>query len=1024
VAYIKQTKAELLEELKALRDRLGEQERARAGLEELIKALASEPPAEEPRREAVGGEQVQDAPAESIHKLQKAYEGLRVAEEELRRRNEELAIAQLAAEKERTRYQDLFNSAPSPFLVTDADGIIHEANRLAENMLNVPRQELAGKSLLLFIAQEHRKEFMSRLSTFKESGKSEKWELLIQPQGREAFHAEITVTQAHDPSDKNATIRWLIHDITERKQAEWQLKEMAEKYATLFNTTSDGVWINNLNGEILEVNDAYCRMSGYSRDELTHMSLGELEALESPDEIANRIRRIIETGGQERFESQHRRKDGSILDLDITALYFAKEGGRFAVYARDITERKHAEEALRENERDLNRAQAVARTGSWRMNVRKNELLWSEETYRIFRIQRGTPMTYERFLDSVHPGDRDYVDRMWKAALSGEPYDIEHRILAGERVKWVRERAELEFDKDGSLLGGFGTAQDITELKQAEEALRESKDRYQALFESIDEGFCIIEAIFDASGKPVDYRFLEANPAFEVQTGLRDAVGKRMREMEPRHEEYWFETYGRIALTGEPERFTNQAKYLDNRWYDVYAFRVGRPEERKVAILFNDITERRSAEEQVERQSAVLDAINRIFQKTLRSETEEEVARICLEVAEKLTGSAFGFVGETNKEGAFDTIALSNPGWAECRMQDSEKTKMIMGMKIRGYWSKPLTNGRSVIVNDPANHPERVGVPEGHPPITSFLGVPFMRDGKATGIIGLANKPAGYTLANQQDVEALSIAFIEALERKRADIALRESEARFRNLSESLEETVRQKTAELVQAEHMAAIGQMVSTVAHEVRNPIHVIRTATDALREAPHDEQEKREILGEIEYGVKMLAVTVSELLEYSKPLKLKFSHTTVKDIVEAALKLLAEKLKNITTRVELERADEEINVDAVKFTQVLANIMSNSADAMPGGGSLQIRSRILERRDAKLLEIAVTDTGHGIDERHLDDIFKPFFTTKTRGTGLGLAICKKIMDAHHGTMNITSKIGEGTTVELPLPIENTRR
>jgi signal transduction histidine kinase len=101
-----------------------------------------------------------------------------------------------------------------------------------------------------------------------------------------------------------------------------------------------------------------------------------------------------------------------------------------------------------------------------------------------------------------------------------------------------------------------------------------------------------------------------------------------------------------------------------------------------------------------------------------------------------------------------------------------------------------------------------------------------------------------------------------------------------------------------------------------------------------------------------------------------------------------------------------------------------MSNSADAMPGGGSLKIRSRILERRDAKLLEIAVTDTGHGIDERHLDDIFKPFFTTKSRGTGLGLSLCKKIMDAHNGTMSVKSKLGEGSTVELTLPIENKRR
>jgi len=134
---------------------------------------------------------------------------------------------------------------------------------------------------------------------------------------------------------------------------------------------------------------------------------------------------------------------------------------------------KQAKQALLENEQDLNRAQAVAHTGSWRLDVRRNQLLWSDETHRIFGIPRGTPMTYETFLSSVHPEDCEYVDYKWTAALRGEPYDIEHRIIVGDEVKWVRERAELEFDSKGELKGGFGTVQDITERKQAEEKLRE-----------------------------------------------------------------------------------------------------------------------------------------------------------------------------------------------------------------------------------------------------------------------------------------------------------------------------------------------------------------------------------------------------------------------------------------------------------------------------------------------------------------------------------------------------------------------
>lgn len=130
--------------------------------------------------------------------------------------------------------------------------------------------------------------------------------------------------------------------------------------------------------------------------------------------------------------------------------------------------------------------------------------------------------------------------------------------------------------------------------RRAEEALRQSEAKYRSLFESIDEGFCIIEVLFEGE-KPVDYRFLDANPAFERHTGLRDAVGRRMRELAPAHEEDWYRIYGKVARTGEPVRFENPADAL-GRYYDVYAFRVGAPEERRVAILFNDITERKRAE--------------------------------------------------------------------------------------------------------------------------------------------------------------------------------------------------------------------------------------------------------------------------------------------------------------------------------------------------------------------------------------------------------------------------------------------
>ena len=124
----------------------------------------------------------------------------------------------------------------------------------------------------------------------------------------------------------------------------------------------------------------------------------------------------------------------------------------------------------------------------------------------------------------------------------------------------------------------------------------ESEQRYRTLINSIDVGFCIIEMLFDAQGKPCDYRFLEANPAFERNTGLVNAVGRTVRDFVPNHDDFWFQLYGAVARTGEPIRVEDHAVAM-GRWFDVYAQRVGRPEENKVAVFFTDISVRKDAEE-------------------------------------------------------------------------------------------------------------------------------------------------------------------------------------------------------------------------------------------------------------------------------------------------------------------------------------------------------------------------------------------------------------------------------------------
>jgi sigma-B regulation protein RsbU (phosphoserine phosphatase) len=135
-------------------------------------------------------------------------------------------------------------------------------------------------------------------------------------------------------------------------------------------------------------------------------------------------------------------------------------------------QRGRNEDALRESETNLSRAQELAHLGSWHLDVHRDRLTWSDEVFRIFAVPKDTPLTYEAFVGFIHPDDKQRVDAAWQAAMRGAPYDIEHRIIVGGEIRWVRERALVAFDEKSAAVEGIGTVQDITERKLAEEEIR------------------------------------------------------------------------------------------------------------------------------------------------------------------------------------------------------------------------------------------------------------------------------------------------------------------------------------------------------------------------------------------------------------------------------------------------------------------------------------------------------------------------------------------------------------------------
>ncbi|MFS0771131.1 PAS domain S-box protein [Sphingomonas sp. 1P08PE] len=190
-----------------------------------------------------------------------------------------------------------------------------------------------------------------------------------------------------------------------------------------------------------------------------------------------------------------------------------------------------------------------------------------------------------------------------------------HMKADGSRFWALGEMMPLR-SAGGDIEGFVKILRDRTEQRKAAVALSESEDRYRTLYDTIDEGFCIIEVRCDDTAKPVDYRFLEVNPAFTRQTGLVDAAGKWMRDLAPDHEQYWFDLYGKVALTGESARFALPAQALNSRWYEVFAYRVGDPGERKVAILFSDVSQQRENDAQIKASEEHLRRVNATLHKS------------------------------------------------------------------------------------------------------------------------------------------------------------------------------------------------------------------------------------------------------------------------------------------------------------------------------------------------------------------------------------------------------------------------
>lgn len=399
-------------------------------------------------------------------------------------------------------------------------------------------------------------------------------------------------------SGKRQRILVGIRDITEVLAFQVQLRRSELRYRRLFEAAHDGVLlIDSKTRKIISANPFIAGLIGYSREELIGKELFEVGLLK--DRAASEAAfRQLQTDGRIRYEGLPLlTKTGQKREVEFVSNLYTEDGEKIIqCNIRDITERGQAEQkfcGLMESAPDA----MIISDHEGKMTI------INAQTEKVFGYSREELIgkSIEILIPLRFRGNHAEHRRDFLAKSDVRTMGSDREILA-LRKDGTEFPIEITLSPMKTETGSVAIAavRDVTERKKSEAALRRSEERYRALFTSIDEGFCVIEMLFDEHLKPVDYKFLEVNPSFEKQTGIRDATGKRILEIVPGNDAFWSETYGAVALTGEPVRFIHEAKEL-GRWFDVYAFRLGETESRKVAILFTNITERKRAEEELQR---------------------------------------------------------------------------------------------------------------------------------------------------------------------------------------------------------------------------------------------------------------------------------------------------------------------------------------------------------------------------------------------------------------------------------------
>jgi PAS domain S-box-containing protein/putative nucleotidyltransferase with HDIG domain len=389
------------------------------------------------------------------------------------------------AEREMRLLAAIVESSDDAIVSKSLDGTILSWNPGAERLYGYSADEMRGRPISLLSPADRSDEMPAILERIRRGELIKHYETVRLRKGGIPFPISLTVSPLRDASGNVVGASAIGRDITQRKQAEEALRHAYAYNRSLIEASVDPLVTIGPDGKITDVNSATEAATGLPRDKLVGTDFSDYFTY--PEQARAGYQRAFHEGTVRDYPLELQHRDGRIMPVLYNAAVYRDEAGNVSgvfAAARDVTEQRRAEEELRQSEARLKEAERIALLGNWQLDLVTKVLSWSDEVFRIFELDpERFGASYEAFLGSVHPGDRDMVDRAYAESLASRtPYDIVHRVLMQDgRVKYVHERCETYYNDAGKPLLSVGTAQDITTRRLAELGMQKSNRALHAL---------------------------------------------------------------------------------------------------------------------------------------------------------------------------------------------------------------------------------------------------------------------------------------------------------------------------------------------------------------------------------------------------------------------------------------------------------------------------------------------------------------------------------------------------------------